>query len=595
MLKKNLRRLHRFQYLYGLFRRLVKAFSLAVALFLLPEILSSSSGRALAGNVFDFGAKGDGVTDDAPAIQACLNATGSAYLPGGHVFALSSSGVQLGANQQIYGDGSNSELLGRNNLANNGKVDAIVSVTGSGASVSSLSMSALSDGTSTVVAYGVFVNAVNNVSINGVTFIDDTSNGFNNTVSTGIYAQDSSNITISNDVLGGMTQFGIFLYGCQGVKVSQNTLHTLYTPGPIAITPSNSHQNSQITISNNQIYCLKYQPAIFCTGGLSSSQISNNTFDASNVYFAGAITLEGDSNNPVSNVQITGNNCINTGLQNSAAIVVYGSSTNSAPALTSLTISGNTIAQNNVYQGSSWSGGIVVRGAATGSSPVGVSGVTIANNTISGTASYGTAVDFSSGINITGNSISNSQGEAISVGQNTFGTCTISNNTLNNIGLGIPAAVAPYLTGASTKAAIDDEATGAAANVSANTTNTMLPTQVGGATTPSDITSMTINQNSLNNANGSSNQLSYYIFTPGASAPPPPPPPPPPHAPPPPPPPPSHTPPPVLPPGKGHEFNGKLPPGFRFGHYNNFKHVKLGHFTHEPFHFRTGHDDHFNF
>lgn len=56
-------------------------------------------------NVRDFGAKGDGVTDDTAAIQAALNKGKTTYIPQG-VYVITDELVLITPGQQVYGDGS---------------------------------------------------------------------------------------------------------------------------------------------------------------------------------------------------------------------------------------------------------------------------------------------------------------------------------------------------------------------------------------------------------------------------------------------------------------------------------------------------------
>jgi hypothetical protein len=82
--------------------------------------LTSSSNRSVQSklqesvSVLDFGAKGDGVTDDTAAIQSAANAVGyggKLYLPKGIYFV--SSTITLRGATKLYGDGPNSTIIYR--------------------------------------------------------------------------------------------------------------------------------------------------------------------------------------------------------------------------------------------------------------------------------------------------------------------------------------------------------------------------------------------------------------------------------------------------------------------------------------------------
>lgn len=60
-------------------------------------------------NVKDFGAKGDGTTNDTAAIQAAINASNSIYVPSG-TYICSPDTLTLKSNLDIFGDGFNSKI-----------------------------------------------------------------------------------------------------------------------------------------------------------------------------------------------------------------------------------------------------------------------------------------------------------------------------------------------------------------------------------------------------------------------------------------------------------------------------------------------------
>ena len=60
-------------------------------------------------NVLDFGAKGDGTTDDSPAIQAALDLQGQVYIPAG-TYRIDTT-LKIKSNTKLYGDGIEATIL----------------------------------------------------------------------------------------------------------------------------------------------------------------------------------------------------------------------------------------------------------------------------------------------------------------------------------------------------------------------------------------------------------------------------------------------------------------------------------------------------
>jgi hypothetical protein len=60
-------------------------------------------------NVRDFGAKGDGITDDSAAIQAALDLQGRVYIPAGTY--LVNTTLRIKSNTKLYGDGVEATIL----------------------------------------------------------------------------------------------------------------------------------------------------------------------------------------------------------------------------------------------------------------------------------------------------------------------------------------------------------------------------------------------------------------------------------------------------------------------------------------------------
>jgi hypothetical protein len=62
-------------------------------------------------SVKDYGAVGDGVTDDTAAIQSAVNAASSVYIPAGTYAMTQGAGVSINGNTKIFGDGQQISIL----------------------------------------------------------------------------------------------------------------------------------------------------------------------------------------------------------------------------------------------------------------------------------------------------------------------------------------------------------------------------------------------------------------------------------------------------------------------------------------------------
>ena len=138
-------------------------------------------------NVKDFGAVGDGVTDDTTAIQAGLNSgNGQIYFPSGNYY-IAGSTLTVPDNVQIYGDGKNSLI----SIDASGRSDPLsdhIFIAGSNTIFRDLTIDGdRSDAIQEIRS--IFIDNENNVSIDNVTFSNH---------GVGIWTGYADNIKITN-------------------------------------------------------------------------------------------------------------------------------------------------------------------------------------------------------------------------------------------------------------------------------------------------------------------------------------------------------------------------------------------------------------
>ena len=114
-------------------------------------------------SVLDFGAKGDGTTDDRTAIQAALTASKSVYFPTPSVSYYISDSVTPQSNSLIYGDGFSTHIQ-----VPDGSVNCFYIDGGSGVIIRDLKISTKSQTNATAYKCGVLIYNSNNVLIENV-------------------------------------------------------------------------------------------------------------------------------------------------------------------------------------------------------------------------------------------------------------------------------------------------------------------------------------------------------------------------------------------------------------------------------------------
>jgi hypothetical protein len=114
-------------------------------------------------SVMDFGAVGDGVTDDRVAIQAALNASKSVYFPTPSVSYYISNSVSPQSNTLIYGDGFSSHVQVPNGTVNCFYVNGV-----SGVIVRDLKISTVAQTNATAYKCAVLINNASNCLVENV-------------------------------------------------------------------------------------------------------------------------------------------------------------------------------------------------------------------------------------------------------------------------------------------------------------------------------------------------------------------------------------------------------------------------------------------
>jgi len=263
-------------------------------------------------NVQQFGAKGDGVTDDQNAInQAITRATGtglSVFFPPGNYLH---SGLIVSNGVALYGAGTSTILTATNSA--NGAVE----LTGNGPSLSNLVVQyanpvpATSNFPDTTPQAGaVWVQSAANFTVSQVTILNSSEND--------IDVFQSTNGMVTNNQIAAIVTMndGVQIADCDNVQVVSNNFPSAGNFAAIDVLYGGSFSQN-LNISFNQI-----QPSgnywyygIFVTG-LDSGQITHNSFSTNSYY---GVILEGEplgmfpGAGSVSNVIVSSNNLSSAG------------------------------------------------------------------------------------------------------------------------------------------------------------------------------------------------------------------------------------------------------------------------------------------
>jgi len=214
-------------------------------------------------SVKDFGAKCDGVTDDAASFQKALNASKTVFIPRGTCIV--NSTILLRAGSDLRGDGMGVSTVKKGGIsaASMGAFYAYSASAGEmldGIQISKMTL----DGQSDVFGFSEFqhlisLNGVKNALVDNVEFRGFQGDGlFIGSGASGRDERHNENITVRNNVFDGVNysnRNGISILDGNGILIEGNSFRNTSQnnmPGAIDIEPENSyHLVKHITIRNN--------------------------------------------------------------------------------------------------------------------------------------------------------------------------------------------------------------------------------------------------------------------------------------------------------------------------------------------------------
>jgi parallel beta-helix repeat protein len=343
-------------------------------------------------SVKDFGAVGDGVTDDTAAIQAALTASLAVYIPTGSYKVSAQLDLQSGS--VLFGDGSASEIT-----CANGNISIIYGLSTDNCTVKNLKVNVTVAGTSAYTGAVHFETSENcsveNVEIEGVSWAGVYLEASSYCRVTGVYAhdfrgsvQDSADVCVyrasSYNVIDSNHLFG---NGWHGILVQEPTIGQIPFKNVLSNNRIGAHQTYGVAV-----YSLT-------SGGVDSfTQIVGNFIED----IDGA-TLSGNAGAGIyiqscGGVTVTGNSIRNCCLSTSSLTLAPGgiSIINLQAGLSPCSVSGNTITNIKNYYG------VVVASSQGG---VSITGNAIKLDTNAATSSVGIYINASSNCAVTSNSI----------------------------------------------------------------------------------------------------------------------------------------------------------------------------------------------
>lgn len=292
----------------------------------------------------DFGAVGDGVTDDTAAIQAWLNAGGNLFLPDGvflvdQVTATSNSKINgVGALKAKGTQNSVIYILDKSNVVIDG-----IGVDGDYKVLSCIRGYSNTGTLDTIIIRNCNIRGAKNdvtLQYGGVEISRLGSNRANNIIITNNYIHDvgghgaivayGDNITISDNVFTNIGQHGTETVDCTKIDMTCNRVVNAGTVGPGGSGVGVGTHCSDFAITGNSMYNCGGDASITVEHNSIRGTISGNTVDAArtagiNVSFGTPIAAPYDI---VRDITISGNTLIGDGVNTTtrSGILVYSDS-----------------------------------------------------------------------------------------------------------------------------------------------------------------------------------------------------------------------------------------------------------------------------
>ena len=389
-------------------------------------------------SIADYGAVGDGKTDDTAAIQAAFNyaeANGlGVYIPPGtynYSNNLTATGIK------VMGAGNTSILAATN------QADENLALEGNGGSLSDMELTAPSGSRlQTAASAKIGIYGATNFSVDNVTI---TGAG-----SAGMIVMGASNGQIYDNTVTGTNADGIqMVAGSNNLTVYNNTVYKTGDDGISAVSyQSAGPAVSNITIENNNISGNVGGRGITDLGS-NNINILNNTVTGGTAGYAGIYIASEDQYETwgVSNVLVQGNTLNATGGATSGhgAIEVYDST---GLAISGLTINGNSINNSEkagiTFLNSGTTNALIENNTINGTNDVGISAtgapaqLTVVNNTIENTKVGGISISGDAGASmvVDGNKFINlntagySGVDVIATASGALNTLQVTNNSV---------------------------------------------------------------------------------------------------------------------------------------------------------------------
>ncbi len=387
--------------------RFIAAVLISISFSLLLPNNPANGAYAKVINVKNYGAKGDGTTDDTAAIKKAISMGrrgDKIYFPTGNY--LHSTYLEF-KNLSAYGDGAAKSLITATSAAN-GALEFV----GESVAIYQVCVQYASPADSTAyLANGIWFNDVTLFAVKNVTVQNVSANG--------VSVHDCLDGTISASTISSPTETGVYLLNSKDIVVSQNTFPLTSTAVYVNNSKLSPNVAQNIIIQSNLIQNSSgttLSPAIYVVG------VSHCTIASNNI-----------SNNPFGGVLVQGDNQFALGLGNALYVTVKDNT------FSNCALEGNIAIQSGLLSLSSKQRLVVQDITVTGN-------IMTTNNPSFAIIALGLQPGTMSGITITKNNIANVP-TAPGIYVDNCGTSTITGNAINQTGVGsiylAPATMEP--------------------------------------------------------------------------------------------------------------------------------------------------------